>query len=283
MPKRIKGRRGISKYGLIILLGFAYPVCGQITVGIADFENQTERIYLDGWAQKIPNFLQSELSGTPGVELVERQDIQAILDERALSQSGLLDSTAAEKVQTLTGADYLIAGTLSRTGEWFRIDARIVSAATGKVVSEKVRCRDERYLGEMVSLLGKNLAHQLTGKGGRQERMKLKRFPVRPGAYVTAGLGLATLLVHLQYDQKHRDYLNETDISGIDSKYVAANRLSKTRGSVFIATGASALITLFFWSQNLTSDVILASEPPVLPLLWADGEGSWSIGLAMRL
>ena len=73
----------------------------QTTVAIGDFQNRTNRIYLDSWEQKIPEFLQSELSGSSEIVLVERQSLQAILEEQALTMTGLVDSSTAQEVGRL--------------------------------------------------------------------------------------------------------------------------------------------------------------------------------------
>ena len=267
---------------LILLLGTVSPVQGQIRVGITDFENRTGHIYLESWAQKIPNFLQSELSGVPEIELVERQNLKAVLDERVLSQSGLVDSASAEKLQTLSNADYLITGTINESGEWIRIDARVISTKTGRVFNEKVQCKSHKHLDEMVSLLGKNLTYQLTGRGTHQSRLKVEQVSVQPGLYATAGLSLASLLIHQQYQKKRNAYQSETDLSQINAKYESANRYYKTRGTFLILTGTSALVTFLLWTTNMSSDVIMASEPSVTPYLMADGKESWRVGLALH-
>jgi hypothetical protein len=80
----------------VFLFGFVGLSKAQIPLAIADFTNHTDRIYLDSWEQKIPEFLQSELSRSEDIVLVERQSLKTILDEHALSMSGLIDSAAQE-------------------------------------------------------------------------------------------------------------------------------------------------------------------------------------------
>jgi len=130
--------------------------------------------------------------------------------------------------------------------------------------------------------LGKNLTYQLTGRGAHQSRMKLEQASVQPALYTTAGLTLASILIHQQYQKKRNAYQSETDLSQINAKYETANRLYKTRGTFFILTGTSALVTFILWMTNMSSDVILASEPPVTPYLMADGRESWRVGLALH-
>lgn len=75
----------------------------------------------------------TDLSGVPGVRLVERDRIDAILSEISLGEKGFLDPTTAAKLGKGLGADLLVVGDYSVIGDRFVLDARLVDPATGEI------------------------------------------------------------------------------------------------------------------------------------------------------
>ena len=260
---------------LFVLTG---NLSAQITLAIADFTNQTERMYLDSWERNIPEFLHSELSRSQDIVLVERQNLKSILDEHALSMSGLIDS-AAQEVGKLLCARYMITGSIHEAGDWLRIDARIINVSTGKVVSEKVQSKDRNQLDKMVCLLANNLRYQLTGKGAYQSKISLKKCPISYFLIGTLGSGLATLFVHDQYVKKHDAYQQVTKLESFDSAYDSANRLYQARTILISVTGAGLAGTLYCWLRNLSPEEIMAYQPPVLPYVRSTREGEFTVGV----
>jgi TolB-like protein len=262
----------------LLLLVSTGNLHGQITLAIADFTNRTDHIYLDSWERKIPEFLQSELSQSREIVLVERQNLKSILDEHALSMSGLIDS-AAQEVGKLLSARYMITGSIYEAGDWLRIDARIINVSTGKVVSEKVQSKDQNQLDKMVHLLANNLQYQLTGSGTYQSKISLKKCPVSYFLIGTLGSGLATLIVHNQYLKKQDEYRQVTKLESFDSAYDSANHLYQARTILISVTGAGLAGTLYCWLRNLSPEEILASQPTVLPYVMSTEEGEFAVGV----
>ena len=270
----------------------------QITVAIGDFENQTGRVFLDAWERKIPEFLGSELSrvdgtrsndarpdGTrsDGIIVVERQRLKQVLDEQALGLSGLIDSSKVQEVGRMLSVQYFISGSIHRNGEWLRIDARIIQTETAKTIGEKVQCRDETRLDQMVALLGNNLRYQLTGKGNYRQSVTLKKYPTRYFLLASLGGTLATVWVQQAYLDKHRAYRNATQLNEFDPLYQSANRLHKTRTAFAVFTGAGLLGSAYCWMRNLNPDRIVAFDPAVLPTFAGLAPGDFVFGIRIRL
>ena len=273
-------RKSFAQWGFLFVSLFILTntLRAQITLAIADFTNRTDRMYLDSWEQKIPEFLQSELSRSEEIVLVERQNLKSILDEHALSMSGLIDS-AAQEVGKLLSARYMITGSIHEAGDWLRIDARVINVGTGKVVSEKVQSKDRNQLDKMVHLLANNLQYQLTGRGSYQSKLSLKKCPATYFLIGTLGSGLATLIVHDQYLKKQDEYRQATKLESFDSAYDSANRLYQARTVLLSVTGAGLAGALYCWFRNLSPEEILASQPPVLPYVMSTREGEFTVGI----
>lgn len=258
---------------------FTGSVYGQITVAIGDFLNQTDHLYLDTWEQRIPEFIQSELSGTDDILLVERKSLKAILDERALKMTGLVDTSMAQEIGRLLSVQYIITGSINQAGNWIRIDTKVINVTSGKTFGEKVQCEEKKYLDRMINLLANNLQVQLTGQGQYLEKVSIKKYPTQPFLLTTIGTVTATMVTHFMYLEKRNAYQEAAKLEDFDSYYNSANRLYKVRNSLMILSTLSLTSTLYCWIQNLSSEQILAKDNQISPYLAVNNKGEWIIGL----
>ena len=261
-----------------IFLFFPIVALSQTRVAIGDFQNRTNWAFLDSWEQKIPEFLQSELSGSPDIFLVERGNLKSILKEQSLTMAGLVDSSTAQQVGHLLSAEYIIAGTVNRVGKWYRIDAKIINVNSGKIISEKVQSKQAASLDQMVKLLANNLAYQLTGKGKYETTIHLKKYPV--GYYLagTIAAGVTTGFLHKAYRHNLEDYHRAARLGDFDPPYNSANRFHKAQQLFAWVTGVGVVLTATLWIKNLTEGEILASRPPIVFYGLMENKGDFSVG-----
>jgi TolB-like protein len=64
-------------------------------------------------AKGIPHILTTELSTNPDLRIVERERLQAVLDELKLTQAALVDPATAARVGKIIGARYLVHGNIT--------------------------------------------------------------------------------------------------------------------------------------------------------------------------
>lgn len=76
----------------------------------------------------------SELAVNPGVRVVERAQIQQILQEQDLARSDRIDQSTALRVGRLLNARYMVTGTLYDVRGAFRIDARLFDVETSQIL-----------------------------------------------------------------------------------------------------------------------------------------------------
>jgi len=260
---------------LISILSVILILCNnrseaQMTVAIGDFENNTGLFYLDAWEKSIPDYLKSALSKSSQLIIVERTRLQEVLKEQALSMTGLVDSSTAQKVGDLLGAAYVISGTISQSGDWIRIDANIVKTETGQLRSEKVQAKGDGYLSEMIGLLGQNMNHVLTGEQSYQEKIVIKKYPTGYFLLGTAGLAISSYFVNNAYHNKLDEYRQATELDRFDETYDAANRLKNMRTVIVSLTAAAFVGTIYCWINNMSPDEIVAEELTVIPTLQYD-------------
>lgn len=107
---------------------------GPRRVAVLYFENGGDPA-LDKLKLGLAQMLITDLSGVPGLLVVERTRIAEILAELELGQGGKVDSGTAQRVGALLGAERLVLGAYFELFGTLRIDARVVEVETGRVLS----------------------------------------------------------------------------------------------------------------------------------------------------
>ena len=102
-------------------------------VAVLYFENQGNP-ELEALKVGLTQMLITDLTGTEGVAMVERTQLQALLNELELGHSGKVDPETAAQVGKLLGAEYMVLGTYFEMMGTLRIDARLVKVETGEIV-----------------------------------------------------------------------------------------------------------------------------------------------------
>ncbi len=95
----------------------------------------------------IAGMMISELSQNPAARVVERQEVQRLVDEQNLGAQGRVDPQTASKIGKLVGARYMVMGTFVDFYGDFRVDVRLINTETGEVVkteSERMQ-RDHMF------------------------------------------------------------------------------------------------------------------------------------------
>jgi len=101
----------------------------------------------DALERGIAGMMISELAQNPAARVVERQEIQRLVDEQNLGAQGRVEGNTAAKIGKLVGARYMVMGTFVDFYGDFRVDVRLINTETGEVVkteSERMQ-RDHLY------------------------------------------------------------------------------------------------------------------------------------------
>ena len=95
--------------------------------------------------------LVTEFSGRPGLKVIERQNLQELIQEQKLALSGLVDERQAVQIGQLLGAQYMLFGVASAAGGTLRIDVRAVDVETSEIVTvDKLSGKTEELLDLVV-------------------------------------------------------------------------------------------------------------------------------------
>ena len=130
---------------------------GKPSIGVAEFKNETGAgWWRGGVGWELAGMLSNELAATGKFRIVERSKLESVLEEQNLGASGRVRSGTGAKIGQLTGAQYLIMGTVTAYEEdvastgggisfkgislggkkenaYLAVDIRVVNTETGEV------------------------------------------------------------------------------------------------------------------------------------------------------
>ena len=141
----------------LLLLASASTAQDKPVLGVLKLQDETGAMPFQGGVGRVlTNILTNELAARPVFTVVERRRLQAILEEQELALSGRLAPGDGAKIGQLTGADYLVMGTVTAferdversgrrgffggigagtetTKSYLAIDLRVVDTTTGEI------------------------------------------------------------------------------------------------------------------------------------------------------
>ena len=151
--------------GTVAPLAAAVAQAGRPTVAIMYFNNNVftkdARDY-DGLSKGVADFLITEMSSNTAIRVVERDQVQRLIEEQKLVGAGQVDRETAVKVGKLLGAQHMIFGGFMADPKGnFRIDARAVNVETGAIeFTDRVQDRSDNVLaliGQLATRLNTGL------------------------------------------------------------------------------------------------------------------------------
>jgi curli biogenesis system outer membrane secretion channel CsgG len=88
----------------------------------------------DALERGMAGMLISELAANPALRVVERENIQRLVDEQNLGAYGRVDAQTASKIGKLVGARYAVMGDFIDLYGDFRVDVRVVNVETSEII-----------------------------------------------------------------------------------------------------------------------------------------------------
>ena len=170
-------------------------------VGVAEFRNESGAAWWRGgvgW--ELSGVLSNELSSSGNFKVVERQKLENVLEEQNLAASGRVAKGSGQKIGKLTGAQYLVTGTVtayeentSSTGgglsfkgigfggkqseAYIAVDVRVINTETGDVDYSRTIEGRSKSSGVAVGVsrggFGGSLAHEENTPAGKAIRAAL--------------------------------------------------------------------------------------------------------------
>lgn len=139
------------------------PMASGPKLKIAIFEFKS-RNFWSGWydiSSTLSDMITTQLINTGKFDVVERSQIERIMEEKSLAQSGVVEESEALQIAQLAGADVILIGSAGITGNKIEADARIVDMKTGVA---KCAMNSATFSLSDLRLLANDLVGQIKGK-----------------------------------------------------------------------------------------------------------------------
>jgi TolB-like protein len=104
------------------------------TLAVLPLERGASGPELDGLGASLSGMIVSDLAGAPGLTLVERQRLDAVLSEIELGERGFLDPKTAQRLGKGSGAELVLVGSYSVVGDTLALDARLIEVESGAIL-----------------------------------------------------------------------------------------------------------------------------------------------------
>ena len=115
----------------------------------------------------VADTLFAHLAGEEAIMLVDREDLDKVLEEQGVNISGVVDSAGAVKVGNIIGAKILITGSVLRTDSSRYLVAKIIGTETTRVFGASVKGDEKESVGELAEKLGEKVREIILKEGGR--------------------------------------------------------------------------------------------------------------------
>ena len=133
------------------------PMAARKTVAVLRFDNNTGRSDYEHLGTGMAAMLTTDLSAVDDIQLLERERLDDVTREIDRQRTPAFDSTTAVRVGRLSGAQFIVIGSLAAATPQLRIDTRVIRVETGAIVkSATVTGRDDQFFD-----LQRRLARQL--------------------------------------------------------------------------------------------------------------------------
>ena len=118
-------------------------------------------------ADAVADILSTELFNTNRFNVVERQMMTRILEEQQLSMTGITDASQAAEIGKILNVEKIMIGSLSKLGNTFIINSRVVDVETGAVeLAQNSTCQGgEDQLPKTIASLVATISQKITVEG----------------------------------------------------------------------------------------------------------------------
>lgn len=104
----------------------------------------------------------TEVVNSDSFKIVEREQLKKVIKELNVGQSGIIDTSEAQKIGKMLGASAIITGSVMKMGNQLRIDSRIIEVETGIIAGAESRICEENLtdIGQKVIGMTNGLAEK---------------------------------------------------------------------------------------------------------------------------
>jgi len=197
-------------------------------LAVTYFDAHSVRPELEPLGRGVADMLMTDLARAKGVRVVERNRLNEVLAELELGRSQYIDEATAQRLGDGLGASHVVVGSMTAGMDGMRLDARVVSVATGEVELSVQATGAEEEFFQLEFLLAAKL---LEGLG-----VVVEDLPVRDGVSLDEAVARARTI-----DERDEAYLERLSaMREYRSRRLVRDALSITSGN---AQSVSTVVT----------------------------------------
>lgn len=104
------------------------------TVSVLYFDNDSGDPSFATLGKGLADMMITDLSNVPGIQVVEREKLEAVLSELKLQRTRYFDPKTAQKIGKGLAAEYVVTGSFVSVAPMMRLDVRMIRITTGEIV-----------------------------------------------------------------------------------------------------------------------------------------------------
>ena len=134
----------------------------KVRIGIIEFQSLNEEAKKDNLGKIVSEMLTTSFVNSESFKIIEREQLQKVIKEFQLSQSGIIDTSYAKQIGKIAGADAIVTGSVTKIGNDLRLDARIIDIESGIILTaeKSVGKVDLKSIGIMTDRIVTNLVNK---------------------------------------------------------------------------------------------------------------------------
>ena len=134
----------------------------KVKIGILEFQPLNEEARKDNLGKIFTEVLTTSFFKSEAFKIIEREQLQKILKELELTQSGIIDTSNAKQIGKMVGANAIVIGSVTKIGNDMRLDARIIDVESGFILTaEKTEGKtDIQNIGTMADSIVADLINR---------------------------------------------------------------------------------------------------------------------------
>lgn len=129
-----------------------------VIVAILPFKNNSTNREYDAFSKNLADLISVKLSSSKRLKVVERQEINRIIEEITISQSGITEQNTVLEIGKMLGANIMGFGSFTTLGEKVILTLRLVKVETGEIIGG-VNERNDNILN--IDILAENTANKV--------------------------------------------------------------------------------------------------------------------------
>ncbi|MCI0511743.1 PEGA domain-containing protein [candidate division KSB1 bacterium] len=154
---------------LTLLGGELLSVMAQVgttpNIAVIPFNDASAAAKKEGYGEAVANMLTTELIKGKVFQVVERNQIQRMLQELSLQSTGAIDAQTAKQMGAILGVDILILGSVVKLESVVETDIRLINSQTGEaLLAESGHSENPRELRDMVIQLARKIEQRYSNR-----------------------------------------------------------------------------------------------------------------------